>query len=130
MTVASGIPTSEAAAWDEVRRLEAELAALRENSAVAHRQLFDTMAKEIAVVRGSHEKLHRAHTQLKADLALQRQRTREHRAKVDELRAELARVRGERNAARAAERRPTPAGRVLQATRRIVGRSGRGTSAS
>lgn len=111
--------TPEAAAAEPVARLEAELAALRENSARAHRELHDNLTAELTACRFHHEKLRKIHAELRGAYDRERQQRARARAKIERLRVELVRTRQERDAALAA-RRNAPDARLREAGRRLL----------
>ncbi len=114
--------TSDAVAADRVHELEAELEALRENSARAHRELHEDLSAQLATLTAAYETLHRNHTQLRMNFELERRQRRKHRQRVNRLRADLARVRRERNAALAALKR-SPSKRGIALARKILARA-------
>lgn len=107
-----------------VSALEAELAALRESSALAHRQLHEAMSAEIAALQLAHENLHRAHAKLQVEREMERRERKRQHEKVKELRAKIAGVRRDRNAALAAAKR-RPGLPVVAAARRVIRRASR-----
>jgi chromosome segregation ATPase len=113
--------TPESLTSDRVQQLEAELQAFRENAARAHRQLHEDLSGQLAVLTTAYETLHRNHAQLKMNLELERRQRRKYRQKANKLRNDLARVRRERDAARAALRR-SPGRRAVAGARKLVAR--------
>jgi ABC-type phosphate transport system auxiliary subunit len=82
-------------------QLEVELAALRENSALAHRELHDAMYADIEELTRANERLHLTNARLRTSCDLAAERNKKLNATIARLQAGLAAAQQERDAARA-----------------------------
>ncbi|MBA3743434.1 hypothetical protein [Sporichthya sp.] len=115
------------ASTDRTSQLEAELQALRVNSALAHEQLHATMAAELAALSTAHERLHLAYVELQTNHELELRRRKRQREEIEALRAELTVVRRQRDAAVARLKR-NPLRQPMAAARMVAKRARAGGS--